>query len=62
MEKLQNRGECGKLIVKDGWVICPKCKTMKILRLPTDGNVKAYVYCRHCKQERYLDIDLSLSQ
>ena len=62
MEKLQNRGECGKLIVKDGWVICPKCKTMKLLRLPPDGKVKAYVYCRHCKQERYLDIDLSLSQ
>ncbi len=20
MEKLQNRGECGKLIVKDGWL------------------------------------------
>ena len=62
MEKLQNRGECGKLIVKDGWVICPKCKTMTLLRLPPDGKVKAYVYCRHCKQERYLDIDLSLSQ
>ena len=62
MEKLQTRGECGKLIVKDGWVICPKCKTMKLLRLPPDGKVKAYVYCRHCKQERYLDIDLSLSQ
>ena len=62
MEKLQNRGECGKLILKDGWVICPKSKTMKLLRLPPDGTVKAYVYCRHCKQERYLDIDLSLSQ
>jgi hypothetical protein len=35
---------------------------MKLLRLPPDGKVKAYVYCRHCKQERYLDIDLSLSQ
>lgn len=46
MEKLQKRGECGKLIVKDGWVICPKCKTMKLLRLPPDGKVKAYVYCR----------------
>ena len=41
MEKLQNRGECGKLILKDGWVICPKCKTMKLLRLPSDGKVKA---------------------
>ena len=28
----------------------------------TGRKVKAYVYCRHCRQERYLDIDLSLSQ
>lgn len=35
---------------------------MKLLRLPPDGKVKAFVYCRHCKKERYLDIDLSLSQ
>lgn len=50
-----------KLGIEDGWVICPACKTMKLLRLPTDGKVKAYAYCRHCKKERYLDIDLSLS-
>lgn len=49
------------MVQEDGWVLCPKCEQMKLLRLPADGKVKAYVYCRHCKRERYLDIDLSLS-
>ncbi|MCI9468875.1 MAG: hypothetical protein HFG45_06205 [Oscillospiraceae bacterium] len=35
---------------------------MKLLRLPPDGKVKGYAYCRHCKREQYLNIDLSLSQ
>lgn len=54
--------ESAKLITKDGYVLCPECETMKLLRLPKDGRVKAYAYCRHCKQERFLNIDLSLSQ
>ena len=29
MEKLQNRGECGKLIVKDGWLKCPSCRLIE---------------------------------
>lgn len=54
--------EPAKLVSTDGWVICPVCKMMKLLRLPPDGKVKAYAYCRHCKRERFLNIDLSLSQ
>nr|DAM89679.1 MAG TPA: NUDIX domain protein [Caudoviricetes sp.] len=42
--------------------MCPSCRAMKLLRLPPDGKVKAFVFCRHCKREQYLDIDLSLSQ
>ena len=37
---MQGTRERGKLVLKDGWVICPKCKTMKLLRLPPDGKVK----------------------
>lgn len=59
---MQKKIESGKLVTKDGWVICPRCNMMKLLRLPPNGKVKAFVYCRHCKQARYLDIDLSLSQ
>ena len=51
----------GKLVTEDGWIICPGCRQMKLLRLPPDGRVKAFVYCRHCKRERFLNIDLSLS-
>ena len=50
------------LVVKNGWVYCPECREMKLLRLPPDGRVKAFVYCRHCKRERFLNIDLSLSR
>ena len=34
---------------------------MRLMRLPPDGRVNGYVYCRHCKSEKYLNIDLSLS-
>lgn len=58
---LQHDSNCGKLVIKDGYVMCPGCGKMKLLRLPSDGKVKAFVFCRHCKQERFLNIDLSLS-
>ena len=53
--------ERGKLVSKDGWVICPDCHSMRLMRLPPNGKVQGFVYCRHCKCEKYLDIDLSLS-
>lgn len=59
---MQRKREPDKLITKDGWVFCPECGEMKLLRLPPDGKVRGYAYCRHCKRERFLDIDLSLSQ
>ena len=52
----------GKLVTKDGYVKCPACSQMKLLRLPPDGKVKAFAYCRHCRKEQFLNIDLSLSQ
>lgn len=50
-----------RMITKDGWILCPDCGSMKLLRLPPDGRVRGYVYCRHCKSEKFLNIDLSLS-
>ena len=58
---MKSAAEPVKLVVKDGWVFCPDCHSMKLLRLPPNGRVRGYVYCRHCKDEKYLDIDLSLS-
>ena len=57
MEKLQNRGECGKLIVKDGWLKCPSCRK-RLLR--GEGDTAAHnliVYCRNCKRSVTVDID-----
>ena len=55
---MKTAAETAKLVTKDGWVICPGCRTMKLLRLPSDGRVRGYVYCRHCKREYFLNIDL----
>lgn len=59
---MQNKSERDKLVTKDGWVICPDCHSMRLMRLSPGGRIKGYVYCRHCKDEKYLDIDLSLSR
>ena len=57
MEKLQKRGECGKLIVKDGWLMCPKCGRMKVLRIEAETTARALpVYCRRCGQESIVNI------
>ena len=54
-------GKGGTLVTEDGWVLCPVCGRGKLLRLPKDGKVRAYAYCRYCHRERFLNIDLSLS-
>lgn len=54
--------KAGKIASEDGWVICPGCGKSKLLRLDAGGTVrKAYVYCRRCRREYKLNIDLSLS-
>ena len=57
MEKLQNRGECGKLIVKDGWLKCPSCRK-RLLRVERDTAAhNLIVYCRNCTRSVTVDID-----
>ena len=61
---MKSLGEYDRLLVKTGedvWVLCPQCRMMRLIRLPPDGRVKGYPYCRRCKREQFLDIDLSLS-
>ena len=55
-------GKSDKLITQEGYVKCPACRTMKLLRLTKDGKAKCFAYCRHCKKEQFVNIDLSLSQ
>lgn len=47
-----------KLIVRDGWLMCPVCGKMKVLRLEAETTAHALpVYCRRCGQESIVNID-----
>ena len=50
------------LIIKDGWLICPRCRKQKLLRLePETEATHLPVWCKHCKTETIVNIK-SLSQ
>ena len=40
MKKLQTEPECGKLIVKDGWLMCPSCRRRKVLQVRPETSAK----------------------
>ena len=57
MKKLKTTRKCGKLIVKDGWLICPGCRK-RLLRVEMDTAAQnLIVYCRNCKRTVTVDID-----
>lgn len=63
VEALQSGAKCGKLIVKDGWLMCPACGRHKVLRLtPGTAARDLPVYCKRCGRETIVDIDQRLSQ
>lgn len=48
---------CGKLIVRNGWIICPVCGNKRMFRLDEETEArKLPVYCRDCKTEFILNI------
>lgn len=48
----------GRIIVKDGWVMCPYCRTAKLTRLLPGTKAKNVpLLCRKCKHETILNID-----
>lgn len=58
MKKLKTTSEYGKLIVKDGWLICPFCRRRKILQVRPETTAKnLIVYCRDCRTETMVDIE-----
>lgn len=59
LTRLQNTRNCGKLTVKDGWLICPNCKrNHRLLRVEPETQARGLpVYCRDCKTEIILNID-----
>ncbi len=57
---MQNTKSCGKIVTKDGFILCPICKRQKVLRvLPDTSGKRIPIYCRNCKQESIIDIDQS---
>lgn len=56
---MQSKENCGKLIVKDGWVTCPVCKrNHRLIRISPETEAHELpVYCRTCRSEIILNID-----
>ena len=57
-EALKMDRNCGKLIVKDGWVICPVCGKGKLLLTRPDTAVRNLPRkCKRCGQETIVNIE-----
>ncbi|MBS6347440.1 MAG: hypothetical protein KH443_01375 [Oscillospiraceae bacterium] len=49
---------CGKLVIRDGWVICPVCRKGKLLKLRPDTTAQNLpCKCKRCGQESLVNID-----
>lgn len=52
--------KCGKMLtVRDGYLICPKCRRNKRLMKINQDTVayRVVAFCRDCKTENIVDID-----
>lgn len=55
---LQQGQKCGKLVIKNGWAMCPVCGKGKLLKLlPTSSARDIPRQCKICKQETILNIE-----
>lgn len=46
---MQNAGKSGKMISRDGWVLCPVCGRKKLLQIRPETVARELpLYCRHC--------------
>jgi len=60
---LQPTANHGKIIVKDGRIVCPRCgkgKTQKVL--PTTRGTDIVIFCKLCGKESIVNIDECLCQ
>lgn len=59
MKRLQNVPQCGKLVVKDGWVTCPVCKrNHRLIRVEPETEARNLpIFCRDCKSTVIVNID-----
>lgn len=55
---LQGQANCGKLTVKDGWLMCPACGRGKVLKVRKDTEAKnLVVHCKLCGKESTVNIE-----
>lgn len=55
---MQSNAQHGKLVIKDGWLMCPSCRRRKVLQLRPDTTAKnLIVFCRDCRTETVVDIE-----
>lgn len=55
---MQSNMRCGKLVVRDGWVICPVCRKGKLLKVRPDTTAQNLpCKCKRCGQESLVNID-----
>lgn len=61
---MQSSKYCGKIVTRDGYLLCPICQRQKVLRLlPETEGKQIAVWCKNCRRESIVDIDqMSLSQ
>lgn len=58
MKKLQSTSDYGRLIIKDGWVLCPVCGKGKLLLTRPDTAVRNLPRkCKRCGQETVVNIE-----
>lgn len=58
MERLQNTPRCGKLVTKDGLIVCPVCKQKTNQAVRPDTQAKNLtVWCRTCKSIHLINIE-----
>ena len=47
-----------KLVVKDGWLMCPLCQRGKVLKIRSDTRAEnLVVHCKKCGQESVVNIE-----
>ena len=60
---LPEKLNCGKLIVRDGWLMCPSCGKQRVLRIYPETRAKCLqVYCKRFGHEHIVNIDKCLCQ
>lgn len=55
---LQNQQKCGKLIARQGFLLCPNCGRRTDQKILPETKAKSLpLYCKKCKQSCLIDID-----